>query len=61
MKLKHLLPLGIFIVLVVFLAIGLTLDPRKLPSTLIDKPAPDFTLTQLMDENKTISPNDASG
>ncbi len=61
MKVKHLLPLGIFIVLVVFLAIGLTLDPRKLPSTLIDKPAPDFTLTQLMDENKTISPGDLRG
>lgn len=61
MKLKHLLPLAIFIVLVVFLAIGLTLDPRKLPSTKIGKPAPDFTLTQLLDESKTLSPKDLRG
>lgn len=61
MKLKSLLPLGIFVVLVVFLAIGLTLDPRKLPSTFIDKPAPDFTLSQLLDESKTISPKDLKG
>lgn len=61
MKLKHFLPLGIFAGLVIFLAIGLTLDPRKLPSTKIDKPAPDFTLTQLLDESKTLSPTDLKG
>ena len=61
MKLKHLLPLGIFLGLVVFLSIGLTLDPRKLPSTFIDKPAPGFVLTQLFDESKTISPDDLKG
>lgn len=61
MKLKHLLPLGIFAALVAFLWVGLTLDPRKLPSTKIDKPAPDFTLTQLLDEGKTISPSDLKG
>ncbi len=37
------LPLGIFLVVMVILAIGLTLDPQVLPSPLIDKPAPDFS------------------
>ena len=40
---KALIPLAIFIVLVVFLAIGLTRDPREIPSPLINKPAPLFT------------------
>ena len=37
---RFLLPLGIFIVLVGFLAVGLRLNPREIPSPLIDKPAP---------------------
>ena len=40
---KALIPLGLFLVLVVFLAIGLTRDPRVVPSPLIDKPAPAFS------------------
>ena len=40
---KTLIPLAVFIVLVVFLAIGLTRDPREIPSPLIGKPAPLFT------------------
>ncbi len=40
---KAYIPLGIFAVLVVFLAIGLTRDPREIPSPLIGKPAPDFS------------------
>ena len=42
MKVKHLIPLAIFLVIAIFLGIGLTRDPRKLPSTFIDKPAPAF-------------------
>jgi cytochrome c biogenesis protein CcmG/thiol:disulfide interchange protein DsbE len=44
---KTLIPLVIFIVLVIFLAIGLTRDPREVPSPLINKPAPVFSLQQL--------------
>ena len=40
-------PLGIFLALVVLLAIGLNLNPREVPSPLIDKPAPGFFLPQL--------------
>jgi cytochrome c biogenesis protein CcmG/thiol:disulfide interchange protein DsbE len=41
------IPLAIFAVLVAFLWIGLGRDPREVPSPLIDKPAPSFTLPQL--------------
>ncbi|MBT8438678.1 MAG: DsbE family thiol:disulfide interchange protein [Gammaproteobacteria bacterium] len=46
--LKRFMPLIAFVVLVVFLAIGLTLNPRLVPSPLIDKPAPEFELPLLL-------------
>ncbi|MFB3090894.1 MAG: redoxin family protein, partial [Gammaproteobacteria bacterium] len=56
--LQKLAPLLIFIVLVVFLGIGLTLDPREIPSPLINKPMPVFSLTQLKESDKTLSSTD---
>ena len=47
MKLKFLAPLILFISLAVFLGLGLKLDPRKLPSTMIGKQAPAFELNLL--------------
>lgn len=58
---RFLLPLGLFIALVVFLGIGLRLNPREIPSPFIDKPAPAFNLTQLHAPDKTISPQDMLG
>ena len=58
---RALLPLLAFIVLAIFLGIGLTKDPRKLPSTFIGKSAPDFILPQLHDLKKTFSPKDMLG
>jgi len=58
---KFLLPLGIFIVLVALLAVGLTLNPREVPSPLIGKPAPDFALPLLQDPQQTISKKDMLG
>ena len=60
-SLKFLLPLAIFIVLVVFLAKGLDLNPREVPSPLIGKPAPAFTLTRLDDAALTIKREDLLG
>lgn len=54
-------PLGIFLVLSVFLAVGLNLNPREVPSPLIDKPAPPFRLAQLQDPRKTLDPGDLKG
>ena len=58
---RFLLPLGIFIVLVGFLAIGLNLNPREVPSPLINKPAPTFALPQLHKPEATFSPKDMQG
>ena len=58
---RYLIPLAIFIVIVGFLAVGLTLNPRLVPSPLIDKPAPAFTLPQLADPSKTFSQKDMLG
>ena len=38
----HILPLAVFALLVVYLAVGLTMDPKVIPSALIDKPVPEF-------------------
>lgn len=59
--LKFLLPLGVFLGLVVFLAAGLKLNPREVPSPLIDKPAPAFSLTQLENPAQTIRRDDLLG
>lgn len=49
MKAKFLVPLLLFIGLAGFLAFGLTLNPREVPSPLIDKPAPSFKLARVDD------------
>ncbi|TDG13903.1 DsbE family thiol:disulfide interchange protein [Seongchinamella unica] len=46
-RLKLFLPLILFVVLALFLMRGLSLDPKELPSALIDKPFPVFTLPAL--------------
>ena len=47
--------------MVIFLGIGLKLDPHDVPSPLINKPAPVFTLPQLHEPQKTFSPADMKG
>jgi cytochrome c biogenesis protein CcmG/thiol:disulfide interchange protein DsbE len=59
--LRFLIPLALFIVLVVFLAIGLNLNPREVPSPLIDKPAPAFELTRLDDPVRSLKAEDLRG
>jgi len=61
MRLRFILPLMAFLVMVVFLGIGLKLDPHEVPSPLINKPAPAFTLPQLHEPQKTFSPADMKG
>ncbi len=61
MKAKFLIPLLLFVVLVVFLGIGLNRDPREVPSPLMNKPAPAFEVAQLGQPNKTFSPASMKG
>ena len=60
-SLRFLIPLALFIVLALFLAVGLKLDPREVPLPLIDKPAPAFKLARLDDAATTISRDDLLG
>ena len=59
--LLFLIPLLVFLGLAGFLARGLFLDPREVPSPLIDKPAPEFALTQLDKPELTIRRADMLG
>ena len=58
---RFLIPLGLFAVLVGFLAVGLNLNPREVPSPLVGKPAPMFDLPQLAAPDKRFSPADMKG
>jgi cytochrome c biogenesis protein CcmG, thiol:disulfide interchange protein DsbE len=58
---KALIPLVLFIVLAVFLAIGLTRDPHEVPSPLINKPAPLFQTARLDAPSQTFSSKDMLG
>jgi cytochrome c biogenesis protein CcmG/thiol:disulfide interchange protein DsbE len=58
---RFLWPLAIFILLVGFLAVGLRLDPREVPSPLIGKPAPSFEVAQLHDGKLSFSPAEMKG
>jgi cytochrome c biogenesis protein CcmG/thiol:disulfide interchange protein DsbE len=58
---RFLLPLLVFGALVIFLAAGLRLDPKEIPSPLIGKQVPAFQLTQLHEPGKTISSADMAG
>lgn len=49
MKLRYIVPLVVFLVLAGFLAVGLQRDPREVPSPLIDRRAPAFSLPLLND------------
>lgn len=61
MKAKFLVPLFIFLGLVVFLGLGLGLNPRDVPSPLIDKPAPQFKLARLDDPTTEFGLADMQG
>jgi cytochrome c biogenesis protein CcmG/thiol:disulfide interchange protein DsbE len=60
-RLNFLIPLGLLLVLVYFLARGLGLDPHEVPSPLIGKPAPGFALTQLDKPEQVIRRDDMLG
>lgn len=49
-RLKLFIPLGVFVVIAIFLGFGLGNDPSELPSALIDKPMPAFSLPMLNEE-----------
>lgn len=59
--LRYAIPLGLFLLLALLLGVGLTLNPREVPSPLINKAAPAFHLPQLHAADRFISPKDMHG
>ncbi len=55
------LPLAVFGVLVVFFAIGLTMNPRNIPSPLIGKAVPEFDLPAVKGRKLGLSAADLRG
>ena len=55
------IPLGIFVLIAGLLAYGLELDPKKVPSPLIGKPAPAFSLARLDTPDQFITQKDLLG
>jgi cytochrome c biogenesis protein CcmG/thiol:disulfide interchange protein DsbE len=58
---RFILPFVLFVVLSVFLYVGLYLNPREVPSPLIGKAAPAFNLPQLQDPSKQFSAQEMKG
>ena len=58
---KFLIPLVTFVVLAFFLGRGLSLDPKDIPSPLIDKPAPIFSVSQLDKPDQAIGSEQLRG
>ena len=58
---KALIPFALFLIMAGFLFKGLFLNPREVPSPLVGKPAPAFSLPRLDQPAKTFSPKDMLG
>lgn len=55
------LTIGFMVVLIILLGYGLSLNPRDVPSPLINKAAPDFEMPDLLDETRTFSKKELLG
>ena len=60
-SLKFAIPLALFVALAIFLAIGLTRDPREVPSPFIGRAAPGFKLERLHEPQATFGPEEMRG
>ena len=58
---KYIAPLVLFVFMGLLLAYGLNLDPRKIPSPLIGKPLPAFSLPTVADPARQVSRDELKG
>ncbi len=58
---RAVLPLVVFVALALLLGVGLQLNPREVPSPLMNKPAPAFNLPQLHQPDQTLGPEALRG
>lgn len=60
-RLAFLLPVGVFALIAIAFAIGLTLNPGEIPSALIGKPVPEFDLPAVKGRSKGLSSENLKG
>ncbi len=58
---KYLIPIALLAGLMLLFAYGLKLDPRKIPSPLVGKPLPAFSLPSVADPKRTVSTESLRG
>lgn len=58
---RYLIPLAVFVALLGFLGVGLGLNPREVPSPLINRPAPAFKLPTVGAPERMVSAQDLRG
>ena len=61
LRLSTMLPVGLFLVMGVVLAVGLNRDPKLLPSTLINQPLPPFDLPALFEGKPNLKSEEFKG
>ena len=61
LRLRTLIPFLIFVLISIFLAIGLTMDPRLVPSPLVGKAVPDFNLPPVKGRVAGLAKEDLKG
>jgi len=60
-RLTAYIPLLVFLVMAAFLGIGLTMNPRDVPSPLIGQPVPDFSLPPVQGRTLGLATGDLRG
>ena len=60
-RLTYFIPIAVFAVIAVAFAVGLTLNPREIPSALIGKPVPEFALPPVQGSSLGLSSDDLRG
>lgn len=58
---KFLIPIGLFVLVGLLLWKGLSLDPKKIPSPLIGKPLPAFSLSTVADPKRVVTTESLRG
>ena len=61
LRISTLLPVGLFLVMGVVLAVGLNRDPKVLPSMLINQPLPQFDLPPLFEGRPNLKSTELKG
>lgn len=60
-RLGFYIPAVLFVGLLAYFAVGLTLDPERLPSTLIDRPLPEFDLPPIQGFEQGLASKEITG